>query len=93
MFKPSLVVRVASAHPVTMICLPFAYLGVSQETIQLVRRAAQEEDCEMLELGADGSGNDTAGTSNSDEGAWEDVEMPVDESFRYAMRDASEILR
>ena len=35
---------------------------------------------------------DHAETSGSDD-VWEDIEMPVNEEFRYALRDASQLFK
>jgi hypothetical protein len=40
------------------------------------------------------TGQENEGTGAPDsQDVWEDIDMPVDENFRYAMRDASEMLR
>jgi hypothetical protein len=45
----------------------------------------------IMEDGSIEQGNAAADESNLPD-VWEDVDMPVDENFRYAMRDASEML-
>jgi hypothetical protein len=65
--------------------------GVSAETIQLVRRNMHEDVDYNMEDGGIEQGDAAVDESNLPD-VWEDVDMPVDDNFRYAMRDASEML-
>ena len=66
--------------------------GVSQETIQLIWRTTAESEDYAMGDPSETQQRDHVETSGSED-VWEDIEMPVNEEFRYALRDASQLLR